>query len=131
MHQCLRRAAAVAATGMLILGMGCGDDKPAVDTSTTEATVKGTVKLKGKLLTRGEIAFDPSNYQRKNETARRVPIGKDGSYSVKTLVGANRVSFSVPEMARDPKLQDLSLQYDVQPGENTYDIELPPAPPAP
>ena len=82
-------------------------------------------------MTRGEIAFDPSNYQRKNETARRVPIGKDGSYTVKTLVGANRVSFAVPEMARDPQLQDLSLQYEVKEGENTYDIELPPPPPGP
>ncbi len=131
MPQYLRRAAALAATGLLILGMGCGDDKPSVDTSTTEATVTGTVKLKGKLLTRGEIAFDPSNYQRKGETARRVPIGKDGSYTVKTLVGANRVSFAVPEMARDPKLQDLSLSYDVQSGDNTYHIELPPPPSAP
>ncbi len=127
----LRRAAALAATGLLILGIGCGDDKPAVDTSTTEATVKGTVTLKGKPLTRGEISFDPSNYQRKHEVARRAPIGKDGSYSVKTLVGANRVSFAVPEMSRDPKLQDLSLNYDVQPGDNTYNIELPPPPPTP
>lgn len=132
MPQYLRRAAALAATGLLVLGLGCGDDKPSVDTSTTEATVKGTVKFKGKLVTKGEIAFDPSNYQRKNEAARRVPIGKDGSYTVKTLVGANRVSFAVPVMARDPQLQDLSLQYDVQSGDdNTYHIELPPPPSGP
>ncbi|MEJ7640103.1 MAG: hypothetical protein WKF75_19590 [Singulisphaera sp.] len=60
-----------------------------------------------------------------------MPIGKDGSYTVKTLVGANRVSFAVPAMAHDPLLQDLSLQYDVQSGDNTYDIELPPPPPVP
>ncbi len=132
MHPYLRRATALAATGLLVLGLGCGEGKPSVETSTTEATVKGTVKLRGKLVTRGEISFDPSNYQRKNETARRVPIGKDGSYTVKTLVGANRVSFAVPAMARDPLLQDLSLQYDVQAGDNnTYHIELPPPPPGP
>ncbi len=122
--------AAIAAALLIGLGPGC-DDKPAVDTSTTEATVKGTVTLHGKPVTKGDVSFDPSNYQRKSETARRVPIGADGSYSVKTLVGANRVSFAIPAMARDPKLQDLSLTYEVKEGENTYDITLPPPPEGP
>ncbi|MGE3821983.1 MAG: hypothetical protein AB7I30_21425 [Isosphaeraceae bacterium] len=106
---------------------GCaGEDKPPVDTSSEEATVKGTVTFNGKPVAKGEVAFDPSNYLRKSEAARRAPIGPDGTYSVKTLVGANRVSFSIPEMARDPGLQDLSLEYDVKSGENAYDIVLPP-----
>lgn len=127
-----RRTVAGAAVAFFTMAMaispGCaGEGKPSVDTSNEEATVKGTVTFKGKAVSKGEVAFDPSNYLRKSEAARRVPIGPDGTYSVKTLVGVNRVSFSIPEMARDPKLQDLSLEFDVKSGENPYDITLPPA----
>ena len=122
----------LATSALLVIGSGCGGDgKPSVDTSTEEATVKGIVKFKGAPVTKGEIAFDPSNYQRKTEAARRVKIGPDGSYTVKTLVGDNQVSFTIAEMARDPRLQDLSIPYDVKSGENSFNIDLPPAPSSP
>lgn len=123
-----RRVRRLAVIASLALGAGCGGGgKPSVDTSMEEATVKGTVKFKGAPVTKGEIAFDPSNYQRKSETARRTKIGSDGSYTVKTLVGDNQVSFTIAEMARDPKLQDFMMHYDVKSGENNFDIALPPA----
>lgn len=131
MSRRVRSFAVLAAAGLFVVGPGCNEGKPSVDTSTTEATVKGTITFKGKPVTKGEVAFDPSNYQRKNEAARRVPIGADGGYSVKTLVGSNKVSFSIPEMTHDPKLQDLSLSYEVPSGESTCNIELPPPAPAP
>jgi hypothetical protein len=34
--------------GALVAATGCGEGKPRVDTSTTEATVKGIVKIRGK-----------------------------------------------------------------------------------
>src|SRR5262249_35546580 len=69
---------------------GGGGGPPPADTTTAEANVHGTITFKGKPVTKGEVAFDPSNYLRKNEASRRVEIGKDGSYSVKTLAGVNR-----------------------------------------
>ena len=118
----------LAASGLVAIGSGCEGGKPAVDSSTEEATVKGVVTFKGKAVTKGEIAFDPSNYQRKMAAASRAPIGADGRYSIKTLVGENKVSFAIPETARDPKLQDLMLPRVIKSGENTLDFELPPPP---
>lgn len=127
----LYRVGVLVASGVLAIGLGCGGGTPAVDTSTEEATVKGVVTFKGKAVSKGEIAFDPSNVKRKMEAARRAPIGPDGSYSLKTLVGENKVSFSIPETARDPKLQDLLIPKNVASGENTFNFELPPPPSAP
>lgn len=125
-----RKSISLAAAVLLVIGLdlGCGEGKPSVDTSTEEASVKGIIKFKGKPVTKGEIAFDPSNYQRKSEAARRAKIGPDGSYTVKTLVGDNRVSFSIAEMARDPALQDYMIPFIVKTGENTFDVDLPPVP---
>jgi hypothetical protein len=122
---------AMTMTGTVLLGLGCENSaKPSVDTSNTEATVKGTITFKGKPVTKGEVSFDPSNYKR-NVPANRVQIGPDGSYQVKTLVGENRVSFAIREMMRDPKLQDLSLIYQIKDGENTINLDLPPPDQAP
>ena len=72
------------------------------------------------------VNFDPSNVKRKSEPPRNAPIGKDGTYSVKTLVGTNQVTFSIPSIASDPQLQDARIEYVVEPGEHTFDIVLPP-----
>jgi hypothetical protein len=128
-----RTATAAAAAGFLsaCLALGCGGGPPPVDTTTAEASIHGSITFKGKPVTKGEVAFDPSNYKRKNESSRRVEIGKDGSYSVKTLAGVNRITFKIPEMMHDAKLQDLSIEYQAQPGDNTYNLDLPPAPTTP
>ncbi|WP_165072234.1 hypothetical protein [Paludisphaera rhizosphaerae] len=122
----IRGTAALAAAGFLSVVLGCGEGKPPVDTSTEEATVKGTVTLRGKPIAKGNIRFDPSNHLRRDATARSAPIQPDGTYEVKTLVGMNRVTFLVPELTRDPSLQDVSLDCEVKAGDNSFDAALPP-----
>src|SRR4051794_10924741 len=72
-------AACCAAT--LILGGGCGDSS--TSSSSTEATVHGTVTIKGKPASSGMVEFNPANINRKDVRAVSAPIGKDGSYSLK------------------------------------------------
>ncbi|MEJ7639981.1 MAG: hypothetical protein WKF75_18915 [Singulisphaera sp.] len=55
-----RCAALMAATG-LIVGWGCGEGKPSVESSETEATVTGKVTIRGKPATKGSVMFDLSN----------------------------------------------------------------------
>jgi len=112
-----RRIAAAAGASFMVLALACGDERPPVSSSMTEATVKGTVKVKGKLATKGTVVFDPSNYIRKMERARNAPVGKDGSYTIKTLVGENVATYSGMPYDR--------VVFEVKEGENTLDIEVP------
>src|SRR5262245_43804881 len=63
------RIAALVPVALMVIGWGCSGT-PAVSTSTTEATVKGTVTIQGKPATKGTVEFDPANYQRKDVQAR-------------------------------------------------------------
>ena len=114
------------ASTLLVAAWGCGSDIPAVDTTTAEAKVSGTVKVRGKPMAGGEIAFDPSNYQRKDEKPRKATIGSDGTYSVTTLQGHNSARISGPMLKKEPQLGYGIHTIEVQPGDNTFDIELPP-----
>jgi len=114
-------------TTLLAASAGCSGT-PAVDSSTTEATVKGTVTVRGKPATEGEVRFNPTNYQREGVGARTAQIQKDGRYEIKTLVGQNSVSLTGPVIAKDPQLAYGALSFDVKPGENEYDIVLPAGP---
>ncbi|MFO0959249.1 MAG: hypothetical protein U0800_17765 [Isosphaeraceae bacterium] len=125
MNARIQRSAGLATAGLLWAVIGCGEGKPPVDSTKEEATVKGSVTYKGKTVSKGEIRFDPSNHLRKDEVARRAPIGADGTYEVKTLVGLNRVSFSIPSV-KDPQMQDYSLECEVKSGTNTFEAALPP-----
>jgi hypothetical protein len=109
----------------LIAAIGCDSGAPPVSTSTEEGTVTGTVTIRGKKVSKGQVVFDPSNYQRQ-APARTVEIQKDGTYSVTTLVGQNSVQVVSPVLNRDRELSDFSLFFEVQPGANTYNIVLPP-----
>jgi hypothetical protein len=114
----------------LLAGWGCGagGSAPAVSSSMTEATVSGTVTIKGKPATKGEVSFDPANVSR-NVGARTAPIGADGTYTITTLVGGNVVRVATPETTKDPVLQYNETTFDVQSGTNQLDIVLPaPAP---
>ena len=119
------RRAGVLASGLTVLavaGWGCGDGRPGVEGSNTEAKVRGKVIAAGKPATKGEVVFDPSNYKRKLEQARTAPINPDGTYEITTLVGENIIG------ARGPGLSAYSTQvqtFDVREGENTFDIQLP------
>lgn len=127
MRRARRRIFGIATTAALVVGGGC-NNKPAVSTSTDEATVKGTVTIRGKKATQGQVTFDPANYQRKDVAPRSAPIGSDGTYSITTLTGQNSVQVSGPEASR-AGADYASITYDVQPGENTYDIVYPPPDP--
>lgn len=114
----------IVAASVLGLAWGCGDGRPAATSSTEEATVSGTVTVKGKTATKGNVTFDPASYQRP-VAARSAPIEKDGRYTIKTLVGHNAVRVSSP-LLKGRDLDDLVLSYDVKSGEQTFDIKLPP-----
>ncbi len=118
------------ASTLTIAPWGCGgDSKPAVESSTAEAKVHGTVKARGKTVTGGEVVFNPANGARKDAAVRKAAIGKDGTYEITTLVGKNSVRISGPALEKDPQLGYAGLSYVVKSGDNTYDIELPPPTP--
>jgi hypothetical protein len=111
---------------LLACTWGCSSSAPSVDTTTAEATVSGTVRVRDKPMDGGEIAFDPTNYKRTDETARKAIIGKDGTYSITTLQGRNSVRIFGPMVQKEPQLGYGMQTLDVQPGENTFNIDLPP-----
>jgi hypothetical protein len=104
------------------LGSGC-DDRPAVDSSMTEATVTGTVLVKGKPATGGEIRFDPANVDRL-VGPRTAPIGKDGTYTITTLTGGNQIGFAGSVATQNPGLFRFRVYYEVRRGENKKDFDL-------
>jgi len=111
---------------VLMVAWGCGGGAPSVSGSKSEATVKGTVTINGKLASSGTVIFDPSNTERRDVGPVNAAIGKDGGYSLKTLVGANVVTVSGKDLLQQaPEIQFEKLTHDVQGGENTFDIALP------
>ncbi len=109
----------------MLLIVGCGGEKASVDTATTEVTVKGTVRLQGKPLDKGTVTFNPSNYARK-VAPRQAGIGKDGTYSVTTLVGRNEVLVDSPQIRKDPRLAYKRFTFTVQDGASPFDIDVKP-----
>jgi hypothetical protein len=116
-----RAVSPVLAAG-LMAGRGCSESAPSVETSNAEATVKGKVTLNVKPVTKGEVTFDPSNHLRKNATTRAVEFGSDGTCTITTLVGVNQVFVNSPALR---KTEVGTIEYDVQSGDNTFDIDLP------
>jgi hypothetical protein len=112
---------------VLLAAWGCGGSSsaPSVSSSTEEATVRGTVSFKGAPPTGGEVTFDPGNINRKGEMPRTAKVEKDGTYTIKTLVGENSVSVHSPAIDKDPSLSSNSRIVDVKSGENNVPIELP------
>ncbi len=104
------------------LALGC-DGRPSVDSSMTEATVTGTVKVHGKPATGGEIVFNPANVDRP-VGPRSAPISKDGTYTIKTLTGGNQISFAGSLAIENPGLFRMKQYYEVQRGESTKDFDL-------
>lgn len=120
-----RRTACFLTTTVLSIASigGCGDGKPRVDTSKTEATVSGIVKIRGKAAEGGVILFNPSNSERVAAT-RSAPIGKDGTYTITTYTGGNQISFD-GEIAKQNQGVGLIKEYvDVKAGENKADFDL-------
>jgi hypothetical protein len=116
--------ATIGLTSALVICWGCGDARPPVSSSREEATVHGTVTVRGQAPTKGTITFDPSNINRKDASPRTADISKNGTYEVKTLVGENSVTVRSPEIDKDTKLSANQKTIDVQPGDNTVAIEI-------
>jgi hypothetical protein len=120
-----RPAAGLMTAAALWISGGCGGDSPpSVDTSKTEATVKGVVKVAGAPATEGEVVFNPANSSRKDVAPRSAPIGKDGTYSIKTLTGGNEVRLGGAVAKKNPLLERQSRQVEVKPGESSVDLEF-------
>jgi hypothetical protein len=123
-----RSAATSARLFALVCGLttaGCSSGAPYAESSRTEATVTGRVASQGKPITSGKVIFDPANVNRPNERAATAEIRKDGSYELKTLIGANRVTVAIPgrlTKAGSPYVQQIC---DVRNGSNNFDITIP------
>jgi hypothetical protein len=124
MHPRINSACTVVASISLVLIWGCGDSHPAVDTSLSEATVKGVVKLRGKLAEGGgQITFNPSNVDRKVASSV-AKIADDGSFSLSSLRGGNVVKFSGPFLKDEPGLALTSRFVELRSGANVVDFDL-------
>jgi hypothetical protein len=128
-----RHAARWLALAIWVAGAGCNAFAPGLSSSTEEATVTGTVRVRGKPVTNGEITFRSSNVNRRGAPTKNAPIGKDGRYTITTLVGENFVMVVCKELFKRENQMLLDLEdgqtVKVGPGENTIDIDLPPRPP--
>ena len=116
-----RKAARLVVAGCLLCFVGCSDT-PTVDTSTTEATVKGVVTIDGVKVKSGELSFDPSNMER-TANKRNTTI-QDGAYEIKTLTGRNTIHITGTIAKQKPLLQQQIQSFDVKEGENTFDMEF-------
>jgi hypothetical protein len=63
--------------------------------------VKGTVTVRGTPLDGGDVHFNPSS-TRRELGGRDAPIGKEGSFTVKTLLGPNVVTVTPQEAHQGP-----------------------------
>jgi hypothetical protein len=119
------RFVALLATTLLTSGPGCGTGPkaPPVDSSLTEAKVSGTVSVKGKPASGGEISFNPSNNLRIVPT-RTAQIGEDGTYSITTLTGLNEVSFGGAVATKNVGVGLVKKYIDVKQSDNKQDFDL-------
>jgi hypothetical protein len=102
---------------------GCGDGKPATDTSLTEATVTGVVTAKGEPVTEGTIVFNPNNSGRK-VPLRTAAIGPDGHFTIKTYTGDNQVTYGDAVAKKYPGVGLRKDYASVQGGENKLDFDV-------
>jgi hypothetical protein len=86
------------ALGAAGVGAGCNPSAPAFSGSREEATVTGIVRVRGKPVTGGEITFRASNVNRPDAPTKNARIGKDGRYTIRTLVGENFVMVVCKEL---------------------------------
>jgi hypothetical protein len=123
------RAACLSVVYLTAFG-GCGEHAgaPPVESSMEEATVKGTVRVRGRPVSGGTIRWSAANINRPKASDREVPINKDGTYAVKAFLGQNFVEINSREL-RTPALRqynDDGQTAMVKPGENTVDFDFPP-----
>jgi hypothetical protein len=120
-------------TSVSVVGCDSSGSAPYVEGSQDEAAVKGTVKVKGKLVPGGILHFNASNSKRM-VASRDAQVQSDGTFTVKAYVGQNIVTLTPPRKNRaDAKNRDyFGLEYvdkyvEVKPGEeNVADLDLTP-----
>jgi hypothetical protein len=118
-------AAALLLSLCALTDAGCGSGAPFAESSRTEGTVSGRVTAQGKPVTKGQVIFDPSNVNRRTEPARTAEIRKDGTYELKTLIGANRVTVAIPGPRSKSGFPYIQRVCEVKPGTNTFDFTMP------
>jgi hypothetical protein len=112
---------------------GCGgcstQGVPYISSSQEETTVKGVVRVRGKPVDNGTVVFNAANVGRPNVALRKASINKDGTYSLKTLVGGNNVQVSCKELlkAENRMFNESEFSLTAERGETTFNIDIPPA----
>ncbi len=122
MNRVLRWSVAAGAIGLA--GCGGGTSVSSVDASNTEAKVTGTVKVRGKAMTEGEVRFDPTSAGRTHAQGRIAKILPDGTFEVTTLIGHNAVRISGPALKKEPTLEYATKVVEVTTGENKLDLDF-------
>jgi hypothetical protein len=127
-----RRSGALAArlglAALLAVLAGCSA-APDRESSLEEATVTGTVKVRGKLLDGGELNFNAVNPNRRVDM-RKAAIGKDGTFTAKAYVGLNTVTVTPPKPKNKQQGKEFfGVNYEeksvtVKAGQNTADLEF-------
>jgi hypothetical protein len=122
------RAGELAAAALLAALCGCSTS-PDRQSSLEEATLRGTVKVRGKLLPGGELNFNAVNPNRRVD-ARKATITRDGTYEAKVYVGQNIVTVVPPRPRNDQEGKDFfGVNYEeklvnVSAGANTADLDF-------
>lgn len=127
-----RRSCALAGriglAAMLAVLSGCSA-APDRESSLDEATVTGTVKVRGKLLDGGELNFNAVNPNRR-VSMRKAAIGKDGTFTAQAYVGLNTVTVTPPKPKNKQQGKEFfGVNYEeksitVKAGENTADLDF-------
>lgn len=127
-----RRQIAGWLTLALLVPVGGCSDAPPISGSLEEAKVKGTVRVRGKPVDNGIVSFRCANVNRPGVALKEVKIGKDGTYSITTLIGENFVEVSCKELfsPKNRVLIENEQMIKIGSGENTLDIDIPPQPKA-
>ena len=114
-----------------VLFLACGCDfsgAPAVPTSLEEAEVKGTVRVRGKLVNNGTIVFHTANIKRATKDVL-AKIHTDGTFTARTVVGACTILVDCKELGskQNLQLQEAAEQaVTIAPGTNELTIKIPP-----
>jgi hypothetical protein len=110
----------------VLAGCSAASDR---ESSLEEATVTGTVKVRGKLLDGGELNFNAVNPNRRVDM-RKAAIGKDGTFTAKAYIGQNMVTVTPPKPRTKQQAKDFfGVNYEeksitVKAGENTENLEF-------
>jgi prepilin-type processing-associated H-X9-DG protein len=111
------------------IGTKAGGEVISSDSFLEEATVTGTVKIRGKLVEGGELNFNAVNPNRRVDT-RKAAIGKDGAYTVKAYLGLNIVTVTPPKPRNKQEGKEFfGVNYEeksvtVTSGENKADLDI-------